>query len=86
MSQYIGPWIVDSDVPKSDIGHRAIISLDGDTICNPSPMGGRNAKLIAAAPELLDALRWALDQIEDDLDPDHQAALSAAENLVEALS
>ena len=48
MSQYIGPWIVDSDVPKSDIGYRAIISLDGDTICNPSPMGGRNAKLIAA--------------------------------------
>jgi hypothetical protein len=86
MSQYIGPWIVDSDVPKSDIGYRAIISLDGDTICNPSPMGGRNAKLIAAASELLDALRWALDQIEDDLDPDHQAALSAAENLVEALS
>jgi hypothetical protein len=86
MSQYIGPWIVGSDVPKSDIGYRAIISLDGDTICNPSPMGGRNAKLIAAAPELLDALRWALDQIEDDLDPDHQAALSAAENLVEALS
>jgi hypothetical protein len=25
-----------------------------------------------------DALRWALEQIEDDLDPDHQAALAAA--------
>jgi hypothetical protein len=25
-----------------------------------------------------DALRWALQQIEDDLDPDHQAAMDAA--------
>lgn len=86
MSEYIGPWIVDSNVPNWHIGHRAIINLNGDTICNPSPMGERNAELIASAPELLDALRWALDQIEDDLDPDHQAALSAAQNLVERLS
>ena len=28
--------------------------------------------------EVTDALRWALNQIEDDLDPDHQAALDAA--------
>jgi hypothetical protein len=28
--------------------------------------------------ELAAALQWALDQIEDDLDPDHQAALEAA--------
>lgn len=34
--------------------------------------------------QLRDALRWALDQIEDDLDPDHQAALEAARNLVES--
>jgi hypothetical protein len=27
---------------------------------------------------LTDALRWALEQIEDDLDPDHQAALAEA--------
>jgi len=37
-----------------------------------------NARLIAAAPDLLDALDWALRQIEDDLDPDHQAAFDAA--------
>jgi hypothetical protein len=30
-----------------------------------------NAALVAA-------LEWALDQIDDDLDPDHQAALAAA--------
>ncbi len=37
-----------------------------------------NIDLIAAAPELLEALQWALSQIEDDLSPDHQAALDAA--------
>jgi hypothetical protein len=34
-----------------------------------------NANLIASAPDLLSALEWALGQIEDDLCPDHQAAL-----------
>jgi hypothetical protein len=33
--------------------------------------------------ELKDALLWALLQIEDDLDPDHQAALSQAHSLLE---
>ena len=51
------------------------------------PQGGTveqcaNARLIAKAPELLAALAWALDQIEDDLDLDHRAALAAARNLL----
>jgi hypothetical protein len=29
------------------------------------------------------ALRWALEQIEDDLDPDHQAALADAWSLLD---
>jgi len=37
-----------------------------------------NARLIAAAPELLEALKWALEQIADDLSPDHQDAFDAA--------
>ena len=40
--------------------------------------GAANARLIAAAPDLLEALQWAIEQIEDDLDPDHQAAIVAA--------
>jgi hypothetical protein len=41
-----------------------------------------NAKLAAAAPQLLEALTWALAQISDDLDPDHQEALESALGLV----
>lgn len=56
-------------------GHRELVALipdaEGEHI-------NADARLIAAAPELLAALRWALDQIEDDLDPEHQAALNAA--------
>lgn len=33
-------------------------------------------------PELVDALRWALSQVEDDMDPDHRAALTAAHKVL----
>ena len=33
--------------------------------------------------ELKAALRWALEQIEDDLDPDHQAAMADAWELLD---
>ena len=42
-----------------------------------------DARLIAKAPDLKAALAWALDQIEDDLDPDHQSALAHARSLLE---
>jgi hypothetical protein len=37
-----------------------------------------NARLIAAAPDLLAALEWALAQMEPSMDPDWQAAHAAA--------
>ena len=37
-----------------------------------------DARLIAQAPALADALAWALDMIEDSLDPEHGAALAHA--------
>jgi len=33
-------------------------------------------------PDLADALRWALSQVEDDMDPDHRAALTAARKVL----
>lgn len=45
----------------------------------------RNRKETIMTPttrDLIDALRWALDQIDHSLDPDHQAALDAAWTLV----
>lgn len=44
----------------------------------PEEENRANARLIAAAPALADALQWALEQIEDDLDPYHQQALAHA--------
>jgi hypothetical protein len=38
----------------------------------------RMSKLHEVNQELVEALKWALDQIEDDLDPDHQTALDQA--------
>jgi hypothetical protein len=73
-----GPWLYCDDVPGAEMGYRAIVDIEGTTICNPSPMGAGNARLIAAAPDLLAALEWALGQLDDDLDLDHQDALRAA--------
>jgi len=50
-------WVVVDDVQGASVGRRAIVEEDGATVCNPSPMGEENARLISAAPELLDALK-----------------------------
>ena len=70
-----GPWEYDRNA-----GH---IVAQGISVCRISACSGYgehddNARLIAAAPELADALAWALEQIEDDLDPYHQQALAHA--------
>ena len=77
-----GPWFYDFAGDAAAV----IVDREGDHVVDlvassyttaQSALPG-NARLIAAAPSLLDALRWALDQLDDDLDPDHQAALAAA--------
>ena len=70
-----GPW-----ESKDQWGYIKIHS-EGNGVCAIHGLGVNsqaNARLIAAAPDLLDALDWALRQIEDDLDPDHQAAFETA--------
>jgi hypothetical protein len=53
-----GPWYALAEgITGAEIGYRAIIDDDGVTVCNPSPMGAANARLIAAAPDLLAALQ-----------------------------
>jgi len=71
MSAYTpAPWLIFYDGPDYGIGYRAIVDSEGYTICNSSPMGEANARLIAAAPDLLAVLRdvreaWLAGRIED---------------------
>ena len=63
-------WKIFDNVDGYAIGYRAIVTEDGETVCNPSPMGEANARLIAAAPDLLEALCTALPFVEDHEDGD----------------
>jgi hypothetical protein len=82
MSAYTpGPWFT---AVTSTIGHHYVIDGDGFTICDPSPMGAANARLIASAPALVDVLRCALADLEGladeyELDDEHPARESIAE-------
>jgi hypothetical protein len=58
-------WLIFDKLEGAHIGERAIIDADGFTICNPSPMGEHNARLIAAAPQLADAVAGLLQLYVD---------------------
>jgi len=58
-------WKIIDQVPDAAIGYRAIIDEEGFTVCDPSPMGEANARLIAAAPDLLNALKSLLNDQRD---------------------
>lgn len=60
MNHSPAPWAIVDSVPCSEIGYRAILDADGFTICDPSPMGESNSRLISAAPDLLEALEKML--------------------------
>lgn len=66
MNPYAKPWAIVQDCPGADIGLRAIVDAEGFTVCSPSPMGGRGARLIRAAPDLLAALEGLLNMPEYD--------------------
>ena len=61
-------WLIEDRLENAHIGYRAIVDEEGCTVCNPSPMGEANARLIAAAPDLLTALRDLLSRAEIELD------------------
>jgi hypothetical protein len=49
-------WLIDARVEGAEYGMRAIVSKDGFTVCNPSPMGRNLSQLIAAAPAMLELI------------------------------
>ena len=62
-------WLIEDRLENAHIGYRAIVDADGCTVCNPSPMGEANARLIVAAPDLLAALREYVERHEAEGNP-----------------
>jgi len=62
-----GPWYWADNVPDAPPQYRMIVDADGATVCDPSPMGEADARLIAAAPALLEALQAILHDTTHDL-------------------
>lgn len=89
-----GPWRVDGHVGRNDIVNYSIISISGDAVgCapiaevlryNPRPIPTErveaNARLLAAAPDLL----AALESLVEIFDPDKQAIYSFARGKIDA--
>jgi hypothetical protein len=76
-----GPWTAHGCTLYAG-SNRIAQTWDAEYDGLPTPEMEANARLIAAAPQLLESLQWALAQISDDLDPDHQEALEAALGIV----
>lgn len=76
-----GPWYWADNVPDAPPQYRMIADADGFTVCDPSPMSEHDARLIAAAPELLAALRDLVAVTQQNYDNRHElaAALDAIE-------
>ena len=86
-----GPWVIDPDY-RNDPGAinggdnlRRVVKWDGFARRH-TPEAVANARLIAAAPDLLASLRALLDIVHDDLtherQEDHREALNAAKNAI----
>ena len=77
-----GPWALLDGVDRrvylvNDKNNHAIGEVMFVDARNPA-----DAALISCAPDLLEALQWAVDQIDDDLNPDHQDALDSCRALI----
>jgi len=81
MSAYTpGPWFT---AATSTIGHHYVVDGDGFTICDPSPMGEANARLIANAPDVLEALQNLVDYLGADVDNGLDELLTKARAAIE---
>lgn len=82
-----GPWSVtsepDEEYPVWDVGHRTVGGpLDGDVLHVCDTVDEADARLIAAAPEMLEALKWAHDFAYDAYDDTKHYDKTVAEWLV----
>lgn len=59
----------------------ACVYDDGSDLGHPEPTLLANARLMAAAPELLELLKWAVEHSDECLG-DHSSRLQAAENII----
>lgn len=71
-----GPWIL-AATSDSDTTRPWNLPATSDSVATAIVRDGLKA------PDLRAALAWALAQIEDDLAPEHQAALAHARSLLE---
>ena len=80
-----GPWYITKDTTSGEFCTYTKVrdQRDGVIAIMSTMNEDSNARLISTAPELLEALKWALEQIADDLDPDFQEALENAQAVVE---
>ena len=68
-----GPWFWADNVPDAPPHYRMIVDADGATVCDPSPMGEADARLMAAAPALLEALQALVGEADlGELDHDDE--------------
>ena len=89
-----GPWRVDGHIGGNGVANYSIVSISGDAVgCapvaevlrnNPRPMPEQrieaNARLLAAAPDLL----AALESLVETFDPDRQVIYSFARGKIDA--
>lgn len=68
-----GPWSVIDSEREDAVAEQQVVASNGEYICDLIPIlignhveeSEANAALIAAAPELLSALKFAVQQLED---------------------
>lgn len=73
-------WRIVDTCDGHRIGYRAIVDENGVTICNPSPMGDEQARLIISAPIMFRALDALLSAADTSLDyrPEFRLAVANA--------
>jgi hypothetical protein len=89
MAHTPGPWICDSEKDMFDSDKRTwlVTTADGTLLADCIPWErGADARLIAEAPELLEALRVGLEWSESDGEPDHSALVTPAEKHFRSLA